>query len=222
MSSKQILVTGGTGYIGSHTAVELMNAGYEVVIIDDLSNSSEDTLDGIAKITGTKPSFEKLDMTDIGRLKHFFEAHPSLAGVIHFAAHKAVGESVQQPLLYYRNNLGSLINLLDCMADAGLSPLVFSSSCTVYGQPDKLPVTEESPIKKAESPYGNTKQICEAILADTIASECCVRAISLRYFNPTGAHESAAIGELPQGVPNGLTPYITQTAAGVREKLRVG
>ena len=216
-----ILVTGGTGYIGSHTVVELMESGFDVVIIDNLSNSSIEVLDGIEKITGKRPLFEKLDLCDKNSLDQFFTRYPSIQAVIHFAASKAVGESVEKPLLYYRNNLLSLINLLECMMASGINPLVFSSSCTVYGQPDQLPVTENSPVKPALSPYGNTKQISEEIIRDTINSKAPLRAISLRYFNPIGAHPSGLIGELPLGMPNNLVPFITQTAAGIRKELLV-
>ncbi len=218
---KKILVTGGAGYIGSHTVVELQNSGYEVVIIDDFSNSLPDSLKGIESITGKKPFFEQLDLCDAAGLKLFFNKHKNIAGCIHFAASKAVGESVNKPLHYYRNNLNSLMNLMECMIANGVEPLVFSSSCTVYGQPEKLPVTEDAPILKALAPYGNTKQICEEIIQDTITSGVKVKAIALRYFNPIGAHPSAKIGELPQGIPNNLVPYITQTAFGVRKELSV-
>ena len=218
---ERILVTGGTGYIGSHTVVELQNAGYEVVIIDNLSNSSADVVDNIEKVTGIRPAFEKLDCLDYDGLDGVFAKYAGIKAIIHFAASKAVGESVQKPLLYYRNNLGSLINLLELMPKHGVEGIVFSSSCTVYGQPDQLPVTEEAPIKKAESPYGNTKQINEEIIRDTVASGAPIRAILLRYFNPIGAHPTALLGELPNGVPQNLVPYLTQTAIGIREKLSV-
>jgi len=217
---KKILVTGGTGYIGSHTAVALRQKGHECVIIDNLSNSSAVIPDMIGKITGERPFFEKLDMCDAGKLRHFFQTNRDIEGVIHFAALKAVGESVGFPLKYYRNNLVSLINLLDSMQEFNIPHLVFSSSCTVYGQPDQLPVDESAPVKKAESPYGNTKQISEEIISETACSSA-LRAISLRYFNPIGAHESGLIGELPLGVPNNLVPFITQTAIGKLPKLRV-
>jgi len=216
----KILVTGGTGYIGSHTVVELQQQGYEVVIIDNLSNSRAEIADQIAKITGVKPQLEVFDLTDKQKTKDFFKKHHDLDGVIHFAASKAVGESVEKPLMYYTNNLISLINVLEGMIENDIQHFVFSSSCTVYGQPDELPVSEEAPIKPAESPYGNTKQISEEMLRDTI-SVSNLQAIALRYFNPIGAHESAEIGELPQGVPNNLVPYITQTANGIRDFLRV-
>ncbi len=219
--SKKILVTGGTGYIGSHTAVELINNGFEVIIIDNLSNSRANVLDGFHKITGTRPVFENFDLCDFEKLKGFFQNNDDIQAIIHFAASKAVGESVEKPLLYYRNNLQSLINILELMPAQGVPNLVFSSSCTVYGQPEKLPVTEDSPILPAESPYGNTKQISEEIIRDTIKAVDALHAISLRYFNPVGAHESAVIGELPLGVPNNLVPFITQTAAGIREQLSI-
>ncbi len=218
---KMILVTGGTGYIGSHTVVELINEGYEPVIIDNLSNSTTDVLDGIEKITSIRPVFEQFDLTDQPRVEAFFEKYRNIEAVIHFAASKAVGESVEKPLLYYRNNLVSLLNILEAMKKYGTSNLVFSSSCTVYGEPDSLPVTESSPIKPASSPYGNTKQINEEIIRDTLLVNKEIKAISLRYFNPIGAHHSALIGELPLGVPANLVPFITQTAAGIREKLSI-
>ncbi len=218
--TKKILVTGGTGYIGSHTVVELQQAGYEVVIVDDLSNSSTDVLDGITRITGERPVFEKLDCTDMEALKGVFEKH-RFDGIIHFAASKAVGESVQKPLLYYRNNLVSLINLLELMPAHGVKGIVFSSSCTVYGEPDQNPIDESAPIKPAESPYGNTKQINEEIIQDFVHSGAPIKSIILRYFNPIGAHPSAEIGELPIGVPQNLVPFITQTAIGIREQLNV-
>jgi UDP-glucose 4-epimerase len=217
---KKILVTGGTGYIGSHTVVELQQAGYEVVIVDDLSNSSTDVLDGITRITGERPIFEKLDCVDLEALKGVFEKH-QFDGIIHFAASKAVGESVQKPLLYYRNNLVSLINLLELMPTHGVKGIVFSSSCTVYGEPNVNPIDESAPIKPAESPYGNTKQINEEIIQDFVHSGAPIKSIILRYFNPIGAHPSAEIGELPIGVPQNLVPYITQTAIGIREQLSV-
>lgn len=217
----KILVTGGTGFIGSHTVVELQSAGYDVVAIDNLSNSNIEVLDGIEKISGIRPAFEKLDCNDKAGLEALFQKYPGIKGIIHFAASKAVGESVQNPLLYYRNNLVSLINLLDLMPKYGVEGIVFSSSCTVYGQPDELPVTENAPIKVAMSPYGNTKQICEEIIHDTIHSGVSYKSIILRYFNPIGAHPSAEIGELPNGVPQNLIPFVTQTAIGLREKLSV-
>ncbi|MBS5796630.1 MAG: UDP-glucose 4-epimerase GalE [Dysgonomonas mossii] len=217
----KILVTGGAGYIGSHTVVELQNAGYSVVIIDDLSNSTADSIDGIERITGIRPIFEKLDCNDIDELRKLFTTHSDINGIIHFAASKAVGESVQKPLLYYRNNLNSLINLLDLMPEFGIKNIVFSSSCTVYGEPDKNPIDETAPVKPAESPYGNTKQINEEIIKDVVRSGADIKSTILRYFNPIGAHPSTEIGELPNGVPQNLVPYITQTAIGVRQQLSV-
>ena len=217
----KILVTGGTGYIGSHTVVELQNSGYEVVIVDNLSNSRADVVDNIEQITGVRPAFEQVDCLDYAALEEVFRKHEGICAIIHFAASKAVGESVQKPLLYYRNNLVSLINLLELMPNYVVKGIVFSSSCTVYGQPDVLPVTEDAPIKKAESPYGNTKQINEEIIQDTVKSGSPIRAILLRYFNPIGAHPSGLIGELPNGVPMNLIPFLTQTAIGIREKLSV-
>ena len=217
----KILVTGGTGYIGSHTVVELIEAGYEVVIVDDLSNSSIEVLDSIKKITGVKPAFAEFNLQDRIKTKQLFVDHPDIKAIIHFAASKAVGESVQKPTLYYRNNVLSLLNLVDTMVETSVSNIVFSSSCTVYGQPDELPVTEDTPRKEAESPYGNTKAICEDILRDSAKAFKHLNAISLRYFNPIGAHPSALIGELPQGIPNNLVPFITQTAAGIREELKI-
>ena len=221
MDKTRILVTGGTGYIGSHTAVELINAGYSVVIIDNLSNSNREVLDGIEAITGTRPDFVEGDCTDFDTLKKLFADYPGIKGIINFAASKAVGESVQKPLLYYRNNLTTLINLLDLMVPNGVRGIVFSSTCTVDGEPDQNPVTEDTPTKKATSPYGNTKQISEDIIRDTVASGAPFSAILLRYFNPVGAHPSALIGELPNGVPQNLIPYLTQTAIGVRPMLSV-
>lgn len=217
----KVLVTGGTGFIGSHTVVELIQSGHEVVIVDDLSNSKVEVLDGIEKITGVRPAFKKYDISREEQVKRLFEEEKGIHSVIHFAASKAVGESVQKPLLYYRNNAGSLIYLLESMLRNNVPVVVFSSSCTVYGQPDVLPVTESTPFKPAESPYGNTKQIGEEILRDTCKAESSLKAISLRYFNPVGAHESTLIGELPQGVPNNLVPFITQTAVGMRKELLV-
>lgn len=218
-----VLVTGGTGFIGSHTTVELQQAGYDVVIVDNLSNSNADVVDGIEKITGICPAFEKVDCLDKDALESVFKKYPSISGIIHFAASKAVGESVEKPLLYYRNNIVSLVNILELMPKYDVKGIIFSSSCTVYGQPDpeNLPVTEQAPIKKAESPYGNTKQINEEIIADTIKSGSPIKAVILRYFNPIGAHPSAIIGELPNGVPANLIPYITQTAIGIRPQLSV-
>jgi UDP-glucose 4-epimerase len=218
---KKILVTGGTGYIGSHTSVELIEEGFDVIIIDNLYNSEADVVDRIYKITGVKPFLEVLDLCDKEKLNKFIQLHKDISAVIHFAAYKAVGESVNKPLEYYRNNLLSLVNLLDAMKDYNIPDLVFSSSCTVYGQPEKLPVTEDAPLQPATSPYGNTKQIGEAIIRDTTASDKNTKAISLRYFNPIGAHPSALIGELPRGVPENLVPYITQTGYGLRDELKV-
>ena len=218
---ERILVTGGTGYIGSHTVVELQNSGYEVIIIDNLSNSSADVVDNIEKVSGIRPAFEKLDCLDFEGLDAVFTKYKGIKAIIHFAASKAVGESVEKPLLYYRNNLVSLINLLELMPKHGVEGIVFSSSCTVYGQPDELPVTEKAPIKKAESPYGNTKQINEEIIRDTIHAGAPFKSIILRYFNPIGAHPTAEIGELPNGVPQNLIPYLTQTAMGIRKELSV-
>jgi len=218
---QQILVTGGTGYIGSHTVVELQQAGYDVIIIDDLSNSTADVVDNIEKISGIRPAFEEFNLQDYNRLETFFRKYPDIEAIIHFAAFKAVGESVAKPLYYYRNNLVSLMNLLELMPKHQVSHLVFSSSCTVYGQPDVLPVTEDTPRKEAESPYGNTKSVAEDIIRDSVNAIESINAIALRYFNPIGAHPSALIGELPRGVPNNLVPFITQTAAGIREKLSI-
>ncbi|MBR1934072.1 MAG: UDP-glucose 4-epimerase GalE [Prevotella sp.] len=218
-----ILVTGGTGFIGSHTTVELQEAGYEVVIIDNLSNSNAAVVDGIEKITGKRPAFEKVDCCDFEALEGVFQKYPNIEGIIHFAASKAVGESVQKPLLYYRNNLTSLINLLELMPKYNVKGIIFSSSCTVYGQPteENLPVTENAPIQKALSPYGNTKQINEEIIQDYIHSGAPIKSIILRYFNPIGAHPSALIGELPNGVPMNLIPFVTQTAIGIRKELKI-
>lgn len=218
--SQKILVTGGTGYIGSHTVVELQQKGYDVIIIDSLINSDITVLDNIEKISGIKPEFHKLDLCDEKETLRFFASQKDIQAVIHFAAFKAVGESVQHPLMYYRNNLFSLVNLLNGMKENSVTNIVFSSSCTVYGQPDELPVTENSPVKQAESPYGNTKQISEEILQDASKAHP-LKVISLRYFNPIGAHPSALIGELPLGVPNNLVPFITQAAIGKREVLSV-
>ncbi len=217
----RILVTGGLGYIGSHTVVELQNKGFEVVIIDDLSNSSEKVLDGIVAITGKKPLFEKLDLKEKSRVKEFFNRHRDIEGVIHFAASKAVGESVEKPLLYYENNISTLVYILQELTKKQRASFIFSSSCTVYGQADKMPITENAPIKPAESPYGNTKQIGEEIIKDTCKVVPGLQAIALRYFNPMGAHSSAKIGELPIGVPQNLVPFITQTGVGVRKELSV-
>lgn len=218
---KRILVTGGTGFIGSHTVVELQNSGYEVIIIDNLSNSKAEVVDNIEKITGIRPVFEKLDCCDLEGLDKLFAKYAGIEAIIHFAASKAVGESVEKPLKYYRNNIVSLVNLLELMPKHNVKGIVFSSSCTVYGQPDVLPVTEAAPTKVAESPYGNTKQINEEIICDTVKSGSPIEAIMLRYFNPIGAHPTALIGELPLGVPQNLLPYVTQTAMGIRECLSV-
>ena len=218
-----ILVTGGTGFIGSHTTVELQNAGYEVVIVDNLSNSQASVVDGIEKITGVRPAFEQVDCCDKDAMESVFKKYPKIDGIIHVAASKAVGESVEKPLLYYRNNFVSLINLLELMPQYNVKGIIFSSSCTVYGQPDPqyLPVSEDAPIKPAESPYGNTKQVNEEIIRDTINSGSPIKAILLRYFNPIGSHPSAIIGEMPNGVPMNLIPYVTQTAMGIRKELKV-
>jgi UDP-glucose 4-epimerase len=221
MKKGLILVTGGTGYIGSHTVVELQNSGYEVVIVDNLSNSNRDVLDGIERITGQRPAFVEADCTDMGAMRELFETYKGISGIINFAASKAVGESVQKPILYYRNNLNTLMNLLDLMGEYDVKGIVFSSSCTVYGEPDENPVTEAAPIKVATSPYGNTKQICEEIITDVINSGAPFKSIILRYFNPVGAHPSAEIGELPNGVPQNLIPFLTQTAIGIRKELSV-
>jgi UDP-glucose 4-epimerase len=218
---KKILVTGGTGYIGSHTSVELLQEGFEVIIIDNLYNSEADVVDRIEKITGIRPKLEVFDLCDKVKTDLFFKNKPDIAAIIHFAAYKAVGESVNKPIEYYRNNLLSLINLLGSMKNYGVGNIVFSSSCTVYGQPEKLPVTEEASLQPAASPYGNTKQIGEEIISDTTNASELIKAISLRYFNPIGAHPSALIGELPRGVPENLVPYITQTAIGLRNELQV-
>lgn len=217
----KIMVTGGAGYIGSHTAVALINSGFDVVIVDNLSNSSADSIAGIKKITGIRPAFENADCTDINALRDVFKKHDDISGIIHFAALKAVGESVNMPVKYYRNNLGGLLNIMDMMSEFSVPNIVFSSSATVYGEPDRSPVTEETPLKPAMSPYGNTKVVGEAIIRDVCRADAGTHAILLRYFNPIGAHPSAEIGELPLGVPNNLLPYITQTAAGIREKLSI-
>ncbi|MBP3510732.1 MAG: UDP-glucose 4-epimerase GalE [Prevotella sp.] len=220
---KTILVTGGTGFIGSHTTVELQNAGYDVVIVDNLSNSQANVVDGIEQITGIRPAFEEADCCDKAAMERIFAKYPGIQGIIHFAASKAVGESVEKPLLYYRNNILSLVNLLELMPVHGVKGIIFSSSCTVYGQPDPehLPVTEDTPVKPAESPYGNTKQINEEIIRDYIKSGADIKAVLLRYFNPIGSHPSSIIGEMPNGVPMNLIPYVTQTAMGIREKLSI-
>ncbi len=220
---KTILVTGGTGFIGSHTTVELQNAGYNVIIVDNLSNSQAGVVDGIEEITGVRPAFEYVDCCDKEALETVFSKYPDIDGIIHFAASKAVGESVEKPLLYYRNNIVSLVNLLELMPEYGVKGIIFSSSCTVYGQPDSdnLPVTENTPVKPAESPYGNTKQINEEIIRDYINSGASVKAVLHRYFNPIGSHPSCIIGEMPNGVPMNLIPYVTQTAMGIRERLSI-
>ena len=217
----QILVTGGLGFIGSHTVVELQSSGYQVIVIDNCSNASEDVLDGIEAITGKRPLFEKFDLREKARVQEFFKKYPDLSGVIHFAASKAVGESVAEPLLYYENNLATLIYLLKELEKLEKSHFIFSSSCTVYGQADEMPITEDAPVKPAESPYGNTKQIGEEIIRDTCKVRPELHVIALRYFNPIGSHPTARIGELPLGVPQNLVPFITQTAAGIRHQLSV-
>ncbi len=218
-----ILVTGGTGFIGSHTTVELQQAGYKVVIVDNLSNSKVEVVDGIEKITGVRPAFEQVDCCDLKAMDGVFAKYKDIKGIIHFAASKAVGESVQKPLLYYRNNITSLLNMLELMPKHDVKGIIFSSSCTVYGQPtpENLPVTEEAPIQKALSPYGNTKQINEEIICDFIHSGAPIKSVILRYFNPIGAHPSAYIGELPNGVPMNLIPFVTQTAIGLRKQLKI-
>ncbi len=217
----KILVTGGTGYIGSHTVVELQKQGFKVIIADNLSNSYQNVVNKIESISGHRPEFEKLDFSEPQKTNNFFDKHRDITGIIHFAAYKAVGESVANPLMYYHNNLVSLMNILHNMSVHGIRNIVFSSSCTVYGQPEKLPVAEDAPIQKAWSPYGNTKQISEEIIQDTIKADEHLKGLALRYFNPIGAHESAKIGELPLGVPNNLVPFITQTAIGIRNELKV-
>ncbi len=219
--TEKILVTGGTGYIGSHTVIELIQQGYEPVLIDNLSNSKLDRLDQIQAITGVKPTFEKIEMCDKKAMQGFFARHSDMKAVIHFAALLQVGESVEKPLLYYSNNLLSTINLLECMAEFGIPNLVFSSSCTVYGNPEQLPVKEDAPIQPAVSPYGNTKKMCEDIIRDFSLANEKQKAISLRYFNPIGNHPSALIGEEPHGVPTHLVPYLTQTAKGIRPHLNI-
>ena len=218
-----ILVTGGTGFIGSHTVVELQQAGYKVIIVDNLSNSKADVVDGIEKITGVRPEFENVDCCDMAALDNVFAKYKDIKGIIHFAASKAVGESVQKPLLYYRNNITSLINILELMPKYDVKGIIFSSSCTVYGQPspENLPVTENAPIQKALSPYGNTKQINEEIIQDYIHSGAPIKSVILRYFNPIGAHPTAYIGELPNGVPMNLIPFVTQAAIGIRKQLKI-
>ena len=221
MKNQRILVAGGTGYIGSHTVVELQEAGYNVVIVDNLSNSNMEVIDGIEKITGVRPDFVQADCTDMPAMEKLFDSYPDIRGVINFAASKAVGESMEKPILYYRNNLNTLMNLLEQMAKHGTKGIVFSSSCTVYGEPDENPVTEAAPIKKATSPYGNTKQISEEIITEVISAGAPFKSVILRYFNPVGAHTSAEIGELPNGVPQNLLPYVTQAAMGIRKELSV-
>jgi len=218
---KKILVTGGAGYIGSHAVVQLMENNYDVIVVDDLSNSRAASLDGVEKITGQRPEFVQLDLKNEAATQDFFNTHSDIAAIIHFAASKAVGESVANPLMYYRNNLCGLMNVLEGMLEQDIPALIFSSSATVYGQPDDLPVTEATPTLPANSPYGNTKQIGEEIIRETVHANEKLKAISLRYFNPVGAHESALIGEFPLGVPNNLLPFITQTGIGIREKLSV-
>ncbi|WP_375323468.1 UDP-glucose 4-epimerase GalE [Flagellimonas sp. GZD32] len=217
----KILVTGGLGFIGSHTVVELQNEGFEVVVVDNLSNSSKDVLQGIEAITGKRPIFEEFDLRDKKKVQDFFKKYKDIAGVIHFAASKAVGESVENPLLYYENNIGVLTYILQELEKKGGASFIFSSSCTVYGQADSLPITESAPVKPAESPYGNTKQVGEEIIRDTCRINPDLKAIALRYFNPIGAHPSAKIGELPLGVPQNLVPFVTQTAIGLRDQLLV-
>ncbi|MDA8686230.1 UDP-glucose 4-epimerase GalE [Robiginitalea sp.] len=217
----KVLVTGGLGFIGSHTTVELQQAGHKVVVIDDCSNASESVLEGIVAITGICPEFVKMDLRDKAAVRNFFQNHPDLDGVIHFAASKAVGESVENPLLYYENNICSLTYILQELTARDSAHFIFSSSCTVYGQADALPITESAPVKPAESPYGNTKQVGETIIRDTCAAYPGLQAIALRYFNPIGAHPSTQIGELPIGVPQNLVPFITQTGAGIRAELSV-
>lgn len=218
---EKILITGAAGYIGSHTVVELVEAGYEPILIDNFYNSDPKVIEKLKKLTGRDLIFYEGDCNDLGLINNIFTEHPNIKGVIHFAAYKAVGESVKEPLKYYENNIGSLLILLKAMKKNKVTDIVFSSSCTVYGQPDQLPVTEETPKKPAESPYGKTKQMCEEILEDVVKSKANIKAIALRYFNPVGAHPSALIGELPLGVPNNLVPFVTQTAANLREKLTI-
>lgn len=217
----KVLVTGGLGFIGSHTVVELQNKGFEVIIIDDCSNSDENVLEGIKAITGKKPLYEKIDLKEKHKVEDFFQRYQDVVGVIHFAASKAVGESVEKPLLYYENNIGTLVYILKELCKKNKASFIFSSSCTVYGQADKMPITEDAPIKVAESPYGNTKQMGEEIIADTCKVTPSLNAIALRYFNPMGAHPSGKIGELPIGVPQNLVPFITQTGIGLRDQLSV-
>src|SRR5690606_9906870 len=217
----KVIVTGGLGYIGSHTVVSLLEDNFEVMIVDNLSNSKVEILDRIEIIAGRRPEFRQMDVSDRSEVRSLFNEHKDAISIIHFAASKAVGESVDKPLLYYRNNLDSMIYLLEAMQESGVANMVFSSSCTVYGQPDSLPVTEASPFKTAESPYGNTKQICEEILRDTCRVDKAIKGIALRYFNPVGAHDTFLIGELPRGVPNNLVPFIAQTAAGNLPELKI-
>lgn len=216
----KILVTGGLGYIGSHTVVELINSGYEVVIVDNLSNSSVEVLDRLEQLTGKKINFEKIDLRDKEKVQNLFKTNSDINGVIHFAASKSVSESVENPLKYYENNIAALVYLMDAMVDAKVNNFIFSSSCTVYGQAEEMPITENTPIQKAMSPYGNSKKIGEEIIEDT-CKVTSLKSVLLRYFNPIGAHESSLIGELPVGVPQNLVPFITQTAAGIREELLV-
>ena len=220
-NKEKILVTGGLGYIGSHTVVELIESGFDVIVVDNLSNSNIDVLKGIEKKTGSKPKFENIDCSDYVAMDKFLSKNEGIQAIIHFAALKAVGDSVKRPLPYYRNNIGSMIALLELMQVHKIPNMVFSSSCTVYGQADKMPVSENTPIKIAQSPYGNTKQICEEIITDALAANDSLKAVVLRYFNPIGAHPSSYIGEQPNGVPENLVPYIVQTAAGIRKKLSV-
>lgn len=217
----KILVTGGTGFIGSHTVVELQNAGYEALVVDDLSNSTADVIDGIERITGIRPKFVQLDCNELDKMRELFQKEGDIVGIIHFAASKAVGESIQKPMLYYRNNLVSLLNVMDLMSEFNVKAFVFSSSCTVYGEPDRNPVDESAPVKPALCPYGNTKQIAEEIILDGSVPGVCYHSAILRYFNPIGAHPSAEIGELPNGVPQNLLPYVTQAAMGIRAELSV-
>ncbi len=221
MNSQKVLVTGGAGYIGAHTTIELVLAGMEPIIADDLSRSNRILVEGIEKIVGRKILFYQINCKDPAQLREVFQRHPDITSVIHFAAFKSVNESVQNPLLYYQNNIGSLLSLLQIMKEFSTTRLIFSSSCTVYGQPDEIPVTEEAPFKRAESAYGASKQMCERILEDEVKAWRALKVISLRYFNPIGAHPSGLVGELPIGVPSNLVPFITQTAIGKREKLTV-
>ncbi len=218
---KKVIVTGGAGFIGSHTAVELFEAGYLPVVVDDFRNSNRRIVDRLTQITGQRLPVHEIDCADRAAFDAVLDAEGEVHGLIHFAAFKAVGQSVKEPLAYFRNNLGSIVTVLEALLTRGIAPFVFSSSCTVYGQPDKLPVTEQSPIKAAESPYGRTKQMCEDIINDVIGAEAPIKAVTLRYFNPVGAHPSGLIGELPLGKPENLVPFITQTAAGLRDQLTV-